>query len=215
MTIVVRNQIEVANRLEQLGWSVEQLLEVAGAMIAARNSCTENDPSSAPGWMAWKDGTRRLREIGLPMGLVRDETDQIPWVLDPVRGIKFAVSNTDDGTGLADRTPQNRSKKGPATERAVSGNQGQLFDDFAPSNVVPISRIGRQPGLIVAWYLCVYGEGDDVRAELSCPVASEAGYFTSFVERIFLIGGEPSDGGVKRRGDEDDGHEFEINVSRK
>ena len=71
--------------------------------------------------MAWKVGIRRLREIGCPMGLERDETDQIPSVIDRQRGFKFTVSNTDDCTGLEieGRVPQNRSKKGPATDRVV------------------------------------------------------------------------------------------------
>lgn len=210
------NPVEVTNRLDQLGWRSDQLLEVVGAMVAARNGCTENDPSSAPGWMAWKEGTRRLREIARPMGLEKDEADQIPSVIDVQRGLKFAVSNTDDGTGVESRIPQNRSKKGPATDRVIYDNQGLLFNATdIPANVVPLSMARKQPGIIVSWYLCVYCEGDEVRAELSCPVVLEGGYFTNFIERIVLISGD-DDGGPKLRHDlPEDESEFDIQVTRK
>ena len=214
--IVRANPIEVANRLHQLGWRREQLLEIVGAMVAARNSCTENDPSSAPGWMAWKEGTRRLREIARPMGLEKDETGQIPSVIDLRRGLKFAVSNTDDGTGIEDRIPQNRSRKGPATDRVVCDNQGSLLRALDKTlDVVPISMARKQPGIIVCWYLCVYCQEDEVRAELSCPVSFESDYFTDFVERIVLIGPD-GDGAIKvRRDTPEDGPEFDIPVSRR
>lgn len=217
MPALFRNSpIEVDNRLEDLGWAREELLEVVAAMVAARNGCTENDPNGAPGWMAYKDGTRRMREIGLPKGMHKSDDDQIPWVLDTKRGIRFAVSNTDDGTGDEHAIPQNRSKKGPATDRAVGRNQGWLFDELElADNVVPLSMARRrQPGIIVSWYLCVYVEGDEVRAELSCPTAVESGFFTNFMERLVLVGRGGGDL-VRRRGDDPAPQEFDIPVSKK
>jgi hypothetical protein len=104
------NPIEVRNRLEELGWTLEELIEIVGTMVSA-HSCTDNDPTCAPGWMAWKDGSRRLREIGRAKGLQKSEIDQIPCVVDVDRKLRFSVSNTDDGTSLAPpRIPQNCSK---------------------------------------------------------------------------------------------------------
>lgn len=117
--IYVTNPVEVDNRLEALGWTRDELLEVVSAMVSARHSCTDNDPSSAPGWMAWKDGTRRLREIGRARGLQKAEFDQIPCTVDEKRKLRFSVCNTDDGTAIEKRLPQQRSKKGPGTERAA------------------------------------------------------------------------------------------------
>jgi hypothetical protein len=74
-----------------------------------------------------------------------------------------------------------------------------------------------QPGLLVSWFLLVYVDGDDFRAELSCPVEIEGGFFTDFSERIVLTGPNGG-GGVKKRSDEpDDGDpmEFDIPVTRK
>src|SRR5580692_6573285 len=205
------NSVEVSNRLEELGWTVEELLEVAETMVAARFSCTDNDPSSAPGWMSWKDGTRRIREIGSLKGLKKADIDQIPCVVDYKRKLKFSVSNADDGTAIEGRVPQNQSKKGPGTGRAVTGNQGSLFD---PKDVpsIPLSQVKAQPGFLVSWFLLVYVDGDDLRAELSCPVEIEGGFFTDFSERIVLTG-PGGGGGVKKRGaDPDDGDPMEFDI---
>ncbi len=35
------HSVEVSNRLEELGWTAEELLEVAESMVAARFSCTD------------------------------------------------------------------------------------------------------------------------------------------------------------------------------
>lgn len=208
--------IDVANRLDELGWSADQLLDVVFAMVKARNDCTENDPLGAGGWMAWKSGTRALREIGRPMGLEKNDADGIPSLIDRRRGLKFTVSNTDDGTALRDRIPQNNNKKGVGQGRIIQDNQSSLFEIMdAPHKVVPISTIRKQPGVILCWHLCVYSNVDDVRAELSCPVGMEGGYFIDFIERIKLIG--PSEGGGPdvRRLRPDDDSEFDIPVIRK
>ena len=214
--IVLNNPVVVRNRLAELGWKNEQLIEVVESMVAARNGCTANDPPGAPGWKSWCDGTRRVREIGSLLGWERNDDDHISSIYDKKAGIKIAVSNTDEGTGLEDKMPQNRSRKGAATDRVVSGNQGV----FAPiletaSNVIQLKN---PPGGVIYWYLCVYCEGDDVRAELSCPLECENGFFKEFHERIILIGRDDGDGGVRLRREGPDGASdfgFEIHVTRK
>jgi hypothetical protein len=213
--LIVKNPIRVTNRIADLGWNLDDLLEVVSAMVGARNSCTDNHPASAPGWFAWAEGIRRMREFGLPKGLIRADTDGIPWTLDKARGIRFAVANTDDATCIENRIPQNRSKKGPGTDRAIERNQTSLFEHFPERSVIPISRVRSHPGIIVSWYLCVYCVGDVVHAELSCPVETDAGFFADFAERIFLLGGEAADGFGKRKDDDGGDSEFEINVTRK
>jgi hypothetical protein len=219
MTALIRkNPIEVKNRLAELGWTRDQLIEVVDAMVAARNDTTENDPSSAPGWMAWKDGTRRLREIALPMGWQRDETNNVPSIINPEKGLKIAICNTDDGTGIEGLSPQNRTKKGPATDRMIS-EQGWLFPPSEASKVVLFQGSKQSAGSLTTYYLCVFHEGEEIRAELSCPVDVQAGYFADFNERILLISSGEDYRGIKfvlDQGDESGGDsEFDIPVSRK
>lgn len=215
-TALIADPIDVVNRLDTLGWRREDLLEVVESMVGARNSCTENDPPGAPGWKSWCDGTRRLREIGTLMGLERDEEGQISSVHDKKRGIKFAVCNTDDGTGLEYLQPQNRSRKGAATDRAVSKGQS-VFKGILEESVNVVQLPEKNEEGVVYWYLCVFCEGDEVRAELSCPAECEAGFFKSFRERIILVAGGNNDGGVhiKPENSESVGPEFEIKVTRK
>lgn len=217
--LIVKKPIEITNRLAELGWTVDELLEIVSAMVRARNSCTLNHPAGAPGWFAWAEGVFRTREIGLPKGLARDDVDGIPWTLDKKRNVRFTVSNTDDGTSMDGRIPQQRSKKGPGTDRAVDANQISIFDYLPETPAIPLSKVQTHPGITVSWYLCVYSEGDVVRAELSCPTVTDGGLFADFSERIFLIGDEPPGHLIKRKGDGDDyddgASEFEITVTRK
>ena len=98
-------------------------------------------------------------------------------------------------------------------------NQGSLFDYMDMPKVAPLSRVSRIPGAYVSWYICVYNEGDEVRAELSCPVEVEFGYVKDFHERIILVGPDgPHGASVRRRGPDDDfgsASEIDITVTRR
>lgn len=217
--ILLTDPIEVGNRLEELGVSRAILMSGIDAMVGARASCTLNDPPSAPGYMSWSYGTRRMREELIPFGWERSEEGQLSSVYNPKLNIKIVVCNTDEGTGMADRTPAQRSKKGLATEMAVYGNQVLVQQNFMPALESTMSLVrpvaDDQP---VSWYLCVCDMGNVVRAELSCPVSIEDGYFTGFVERIVLIGpNDDYDSGVRVVNDSPNGGgtDLEIDVTRK
>lgn len=216
---IVRKSVEVENRLEKLGLTREKMLEVAAAMSAAKADCTDNDPPGAPGWSAWRMGTRRLREEMLSIdGWERDESDQISSIVNRKLSLRIAVANTDDGTTVVESIPQNRSRKGAATDRAVQANQGSFMDILdASMKVVPLKpQLVQTSGSLVTWYLCVFCDDDVLRAELSCPTDVVGGYFTDFKERIFIAGDENDDGAnVSRRTDEDGDGEFDIPVTRK
>ena len=93
------NPIEVTNRLADLSLKREDLLEVIERMVSARNSCTANHPPGSAGWMAWSEGTCRLRDVFLPLGWEKCEDYHISSVWDQ-KHMHIAVCNTDDGTGL-------------------------------------------------------------------------------------------------------------------
>lgn len=217
--VFIYRPFEVSNELEKLGLSDEGLHQAVDAVALARNNCTPNDVPAARGLRGWMDGTRSLREFYCRQGWEKNEDDHISSLFHRERLIKVMVSNTDDATGLLlDRQPQNRSRKGPATDRAVSMNQQlDLFEGFVdqPPNVV---RLALQMGL-QHWFLCVYCDDENgiVRAELSLPAVCEGGFFTTFLKRIVLIGHSDNDDGsgvrVRRDGPDDQG--FEINVTRK
>jgi hypothetical protein len=209
--------------LHSLATSVDQLLEVVGAMVAARADCTDNDPFGSRGWRGWQMGTRRTREVHVGIdGWEKDDTDQVPAIINKRIGVRIVICNTDDGTSLETGKPQNRHKKGSATERAIDVNQGSFMDSLDKTvSVVSIAkRKTSTAGATLTYFLCVYVEGEDIRAELACPLNVDNGFFEDFVERIFIIGGDSGDSGLARRRKSDDGNsegggEYSIPVKRK
>ncbi|MDG5750099.1 hypothetical protein P8R33_03170 [Qipengyuania sp. XHP0211] len=198
-TNIVTKPLEAQLKLERIGLTSEQVLEIIHAMASAKADATENDPPGAAGWSAWRMGIRRSREVTIHdkrfPDWERDEEGQVSSVLNRKLGVRLLVSNTGDGTGIAeqDRFPQNRSKKGAATDRIVQNNQGVFdFMEVAP-NVVHLHAPGDAEQGIVSWYVCVYCEGDELRAEVSCPIGIEGGFFTGFSDRIIVLGDDEID----------------------
>lgn len=209
MDLVYKESADVGSRLIELGLTLEQLIEVVKASVAGRGDCTDNDPPAAPGWNSWRYGVRRLREIFRQEGWEKDDTNQLSTIANHERRIKIAVCNTDDGTSIEDRVPRNRSRKGVASERVTDRNSTPyLFIEMESDAAVNTADY-------VTWYLCIYIEDDRVRAELSCPSVFEAGYFTKYSERIFIL----SEGDWKTldfsQQDDDSATEIEVNVRRK
>lgn len=225
--IIVSRPIEIANELERIGLTGEQVLEIIHAMAGAKADATENDPPGAGGWSAWRMGIRRSREVTIHdkrfPDWERDETGQVSSVINREIGVRLLVANTDDGTGIdaQDRYPQNRSKKGAATDRLVQSNQGSFFEWLEESSNVVVFPTSAEPQGMVSWYVCVYTGGEEVRAEVSCPIGIEAGFFTGFHKRIIILGeGDAGIDPVKSKrpeGDRPDGEviDFDISVTRK
>ena len=216
---ILINSVEVRNRLDEMGVTYDELVEVVDAMVGERALCTDNDPPGARGWASWRMGIRRLREIlRRKDGWVKDETDQVPSVLNERLALRIAVSNTDEDTGIDDPNlcPCNRAEKGLATDRIVQQNQQSFMATLDESvNVVQFPDVAASKQ-VITWYLCLYNEGDIVRAELSCPDGLENGFFTGFIERIILIGSEEPDDGTPRRYGNSDGEDgLDVPVKRK
>jgi hypothetical protein len=132
--------------------------------------------------------------------------------------MRIAVANTDDATGIASDkvTPQNLSRKGTATDRAVDCNQKSLFG-YLPHDekVIPFVPRERHTSTYATYYVCVFVEGVEVRAEFSCPIEVIDGFFVGFSERIILI--KPGEWPPEPRDKREDGDdtEFDIPVRRK
>jgi hypothetical protein len=204
---------DVARRLADFGMTREQLLEVIRACASGAGNVTENDPPGTHGWETYRFGVRRLREELRPDGWEPDNTDGLATITNAQLKMRIAVANTNDATGILDRTrfPQNRNKKGPTAERAAETNQALLPGVDWPAvtklrgDVIDIDDL-------VTWYLCIYVNGDDVRAELSLLDKVEDGWFTDWKERIIIL--KPGDWkNVEMPSEEDDlGPELEIDV---
>lgn len=161
----------------------DQLVEVIQASVIAYGGCTDNDPPAARGWDSWRWGVRRLREVLVPEGWIKDDTGGLSTVVNHKRRIRIACVRTDDATGIpGERDPQNRSPKGALNERATTVNQLSLSGaDEWPKPEGQVDEYETR-------YLCIYIEGDVVRAEFSRFDGFEDGHLTDCYERIMLLG---------------------------
>jgi hypothetical protein len=208
----VSGQIEVPNELENLGVCIQGITRAVDAMVLAKLNSTANDIAAAGGTRAFLDGIRALAEFYGKQGWDLCENG-VPSIYNRDRKIRIAVCNTDDATGLdvPGRVPKSRNKRGPATDKAIHSSQGLLFnweeENFSPMN----------SGEVQQWFLCVYCEGEEYRAELSHPAKCESGFFTSFHKRIILVGegADSHDALATPKGGVDSDSEFEITVERK
>ena len=204
---------ECKERLQRLGTSREEWIEVVKACVAGRGDATDNDPQSAGGQFAWIFGTRQMREIFRRKGLDKEVLNGVETVVDHKRRVRFAIVSTDGGTADRDRSPRNRTPKGAASEKITDlNNQYEL--GLVDSSGNPITQKDESDGYSF-WYLCVYDDGNEVRAELSSPVEFRSGYFIKFSERIFILGPDEWSDVTISNPDDDPGLELEIDVRRK
>ncbi len=201
---VLRDHKVVEERLSGFGTTRNEILEIVLAAVAARNESVRNDPNTAAGLLSWIYGTRRLREIFLPKGWKLDRDNGLESVVNEDSGIKIVFQNASCAADPL-HAPRALSRKGPGSARAVDLGQYFLFptDEPVENNNATI------------WYLFVYIDGDDIRAEFSCPRSIENDQFKGFHERIFLLEkGELDE--IQLEDDENaTASDFEVSVTRR
>lgn len=201
---VLVDSVEISNRLEQLGLSKEDLLQVIQAAVGARGNVTPYHPKFTPGMYAYIEGTYRLRYILASKGWVPLAQDNIEFVYNDDTKIKIIYQNADlAGHPVDDPIPT--SKKGLGSARMVETAQVELFPELSI----------KQPDDISAevWYLFVQAVGLDVRAELSRPISIEKDRFQGFSERILLV--QEGEWDTPDLSNDEQLPEIEVNVSRK
>lgn len=199
----------VDHRLRQLfNSTADQWIAIVKAAVAARAGCTENDARSAGGFYAWNAATAEARRIFLREGWVKGDEDGIETIENADLNVMVAVMNTDGGTCDQRRSPRNRTLKGAASEKIVDLNgQEEMF--------VREEMAGRPVPQASSWYLCIYDDGTNVRAELSRPEEFRGGYIVKYSERIFILReGDWEKVVLDNDADGDEGG-YEVNVRRK
>jgi hypothetical protein len=207
---IIVQDYEVASRLDQLGLSATELIGVVHQAVAAKASFVLNHPVNAAGQLSYIYGTGALRDTLRPKGWRIDRTGNIEATFDPKTGIKVVFQNADNACDDS-RDPKAISDKGPAASKAVDLGQPNLFPEFDVED-----RENDQRENAALWYLFVYINGDDVRAELSFPKRIEDGQFKGFNERIYILKpGEWASMMPKLADEEEPVQDFEVNVTRK
>lgn len=203
---VLAEDYVIVPRLAQLGLRRDLLLDVVGAAVGGRRNATGFHPLSAGGLLSWIEGTGQLRRVFLPYGWEICRRDNIESIFNPEFGIKVVFQNAERaGDPLLD--PIATSKKGAGSARAVELGQYELWPEDKAKEVVEVNA--------ATWVLFVYADGDDVRAELSCPIAINEEQFDGFHERILLVEKGGWGATIPMVEDGEPPAEYEVPVTRK
>ena len=188
MTVTVRVEVgEVRSRLAELGLEETSIAEVVRRGYGVFISCTANDPPLFPGFAAWAQMVRGLREYLRPQQWERSDDNNYSLVINAAGTMAIAVATGDDATGNPEATPTTKSSKGPSTVEAVTSNQFQLRLDFPPVPVPAPARPLDADDKRMTWILLVHRGMNEVRCELSLPRSMGAdGRIDSWQERIIL-----------------------------
>ena len=195
ITIVCVQTEEVQERLAALGVSQEALCGAVSRGYLAFANCTENHPRMFPAIAAWAETVAAVRENLAPLGWTRSELKNYSRAIDAAGRVAIAVAAGNEETGHAEGSPSTKTAKGARTVEAVVINQAQLllFEDPAPAAEAAEGLDER-----VTWLLLMHRARNEVRCELSLPVAIGPDMRVSqWRERIILgsvsLDGEPEE----------------------
>lgn len=209
---------EINSRLSDLDLSRDILLDIVRAAVAAHAGCTDNDPPGARGYESWRAGVRRSREVLLPLGWTRDNSGGYCTCVNHEKMIRLAILNSDDGAGTEDRVPQNRSKKGPNSDRAAAANRTFFQPGLFGDDEWPVQDHDAEPvdlSDFATWHLCIHIDNDNVQADLCMLENFEGGFASGFLEKIILVAPGEWNQLPNTDKDDDDDQDFTIDVQRK
>lgn len=177
---------DVNNRLASMGLEQRLLLDSGLAGFSAMASCTENNPVGSPGYYAWSETTRSLRERLIPLSWRRSNDYGLSLVVSDSRKLAISVSSGDEDTGKPDGEPRTKYAKGPRTVIAVQNNK--YMDYLLPEMALPPSSAVAIKGRATWIYLIRYDTDNQIFvSELSRPIAiTDDGLIDGWAERIIL-----------------------------
>lgn len=200
--IIISEPIQVEQRLRELQSTLsgELLLSALEAGMADQARTTENHPATYRGSVMYGESTCRLRELGLPLGWIRESTKNFETLVAPDGRMAIVVASGDEWTGTASvaRQPTTRHGKGLVTRRVVYRNR-QAALEFVNSAEQTNAEVfapddDGQDKYQLTWFLLHCLVDGELRSELSHPTKiDEAGKITAWSERLILgrIPGSP------------------------
>ena len=134
---IVVQDYEVASRLDQLGLSASELIEVVQQAVAAKANFVLNHPLNAAGQLSYIYGTGALRDSLRAKGWQIDRTGNLEATYDPKTGIKIVFQNADSAC-KDDRDPKRSPIKGPQQlRRSILGRPA-----FSPNTILRSKKTG-------------------------------------------------------------------------
>lgn len=173
---------DVDRRLSELGLKEFTLIRAGQAGLSALTSCTENHPPGSPGYFAWAETVRALRDLLMPAWDRKNENN-LSLVTNEDKTVEILVATGDANTGLKDRHPRTKAAKGPKTKGRVDANR-RYMDYLWPEMAEIGTRVG--PATWIYLIRCDM-KAHEFRSELSRPIdMSDDGYIDDWAERIIL-----------------------------
>lgn len=202
----------MVSELHSLGMKRSELLEIIAYAESERNLCTSNDPCGFDSYVVYARAGRRAREIYLPKGWEKDDSNNQSAIRNPKSKIRMIPCNFDKHAGNRLITPTNKSRKGEVSRKKTMCNKTTWMPGIADILTSPDSD-----GFltyVLGIHIDDYGPP---KAELSMPVGFDGHFFTHFGTRIILLDGSedtnPSEG--KSFDTDDDFKEIDIRIRRK
>lgn len=192
-TIIRLEPEDVSARLAELGVNEEALRAAVMRGQLEFASCTENHPRMFPAIAAWAETIAAVRENLAPLGWTRSELKNYSRAIDAPGRVAIAVAAGNEETGCADGNPSTKTAKGARTVEAVVVNQVQLqlFENPAPADQAE----GEDER--VTWLLLMYRMENEIRCELSLPVAIGADMKVNQWQERIILRSIPLDGDVE------------------
>ncbi|MEU8076082.1 hypothetical protein AB0B31_11585 [Catellatospora citrea] len=166
-------------RLEKLGIPAKIITMAVEAGEAEARQCTDNDPVMARGFIRYFRTVRTLREGAAPLGWGKDNPRNLARTLSPDRKVAIVTALGDERTGDPLAQPSTKYHKGPMMLQAVGDNvQLELF-------TLP-EQDPQDEHATATWILLYHLGVDEIRYELSLPVATTGGRLSGWQERILF-----------------------------
>ncbi|KVR14081.1 hypothetical protein WK11_29060 [Burkholderia ubonensis] len=191
-TVVFHESADVDARLALLELDRQVLIDAVLQALLYKARLTSHHPNLYRHSVLTNETVAALRDFLVPRGWGKQDEGNYELVVNPEANVAIAVASGDDATGLKDRTPSNKSEKGPRTVKAVDDNRtADLFPETLPS-------LEEEQRALDTWILLHHHAGDAMRLELSRPNGydSTQRFVTSWSERIVIgsieLDGEPT-----------------------
>jgi hypothetical protein len=213
-TVIRFDPFDIEQRLVDFGLTREPFDNTAAESLAAYRSCTPNHPPTAPGFYAWAEANRSLRDGLAAEEWSRKNEDNLPLVVNADGTMAITATSGDADTGIRDGFPCTRNPRGPRTADFVAANQRRFdFMEEAASIVASMRVPGRDTWLFLIFRDEIRGE---LRYELSQPNRmGEDRYVDGWIERIIFAPIPFDTNDLPRIGTDDGGQSPEITVEIK
>lgn len=180
-TKVVEISHDVNVRLAELGLEHPVLIEALNLANLYRVRTTDHHPKLYRYQIMYGETVAALRDLLVPKGWNKLDDGNYELTINAHRSVAIAVASGDEATGVATRTPSNKSPKGRHTIDAIEINrQVDMFADLLPPMTVQESKVE-------TWVLLHHITSTKIQAELSRPNEIDVdGKIIAWSERILL-----------------------------